>query len=112
MSGLGLPGLTGVKLNITMKADRSKVAAMEVDVLLNNAGIGYSGCLAEVNLDLARKNMEVNVFSSLELTQVAIRGMIERKRGTIAFVSSIGGRIAFPFVGPYCMASALLPIIA
>ena len=100
--------ITGLKLDITSAADRAKVAPLNLDVLMNNAGVGYSGSLAEVDVDLCRKNMEVNVFSSLELTQAAIGGMIERKKGTIMFVSSIGGRIAFPFVGPYCSKSSFV----
>ena len=52
------------------------------------------------------------MFSSLELTQAAIGGMIARKKGTIMFVSSIGGRIAFPFVGPYCMTKYALQAAA
>jgi NAD(P)-dependent dehydrogenase (short-subunit alcohol dehydrogenase family) len=91
------------KIDVTSEADRQRAAELELDVLLNNAGVGFSGSLAELNLDLVRKNFEVNVFGSLRLTQLALKGMIARKRGTVMFVSSIGGRIPFPFLGSYCM---------
>lgn len=95
--------LESFKLDVTSEADRQRVAELEIDVLLNNAGVGFSGSLAELDLDLVRKNFEVNVFGALRLTQIAIKGMIARKRGTVMFVSSIGGRIPFPFLGSYCM---------
>lgn len=94
--------LSGIKIDITSEEDREKVIPLKIDVLMNNAGVGYSGSIAEVDLNLIKKNMDVNVFATIAITQVAIKGMIERKRGTVMFVSSIGGRIPFPFVGPYC----------
>jgi len=100
------------KLDVTNEADRQKVSELELDVLLNNAGVGYSGSLSELNLDLVRKNMEVNVFAALRLTQIAIKGMIARKRGTVMFTSSIGGRIPFPFLGSYCMTKYALEAAA
>ena len=91
--------LEGFKLDVTLEADRQKIAALELDVLLNNAGVGYSGSLAEIDVDTVRKNFEINVFGAIRLTQVALRGMIARKRGTVMFVSSIAGRITAPFLG-------------
>ena len=95
--------LEGFKLDVTLEADRQKVAGLELDVLLNNAGVGYSGSLAELDVDTIRRNFEINVFGAIRLTQIALRGMIARKRGTVMFVSSIAGRITSPFLGSYCM---------
>ncbi len=91
------------KLDITDAADRERVLELELDVLLNNAGIGESGSLAEVDVDRIRKVFEVNLFATLELTQLALRGMIARRRGSVLFVSSIAGRIPMPFLMPYSM---------
>lgn len=92
-----------IKLDITLAVDREKILAFELDVLVNNAGIGQSGSLAEVDVDLIRKTFEVNVFATLELTQLVLRGMIARQRGTVLFVSSIAGRVPMPFLMPYSM---------
>ena len=92
-----------IQLDITSATDREKVLAFELDVLVNNAGIGQSGSLAEVDVDLIRKTFEVNVFATLELTQLVLRGMIARQRGTVLFVSSIAGRVPMPFLMPYSM---------
>lgn len=91
------------KLDITNKKDRLKVEDYNLDVLINNAGIGESGSLAEIDLNKVRHNFEVNVFSSFEISQIALKKMIKKKQGTILFVSSLAGRITMPFLGPYCM---------
>jgi short-subunit dehydrogenase len=91
------------KLDITSAADREQILDRPLDVLLNNAGVGESGSLAEVDVDRIRQAFEVNVFATLELTQLALRGMIARRNGTVLFVSSIAGRIPMPFLMPYAM---------
>ncbi|MFM6992340.1 MAG: SDR family NAD(P)-dependent oxidoreductase, partial [Rhodoferax sp.] len=45
----------------------------------------------------------VNVFATLELTQLALKPMIARGSGTVLFVSSIAGRVPMPFLMPYSM---------
>lgn len=94
---------TVFKLDITNAEDREKIADLDLDVLINNAAQNASGSLAEVDIDTVRRLFEVNVFSSLELTQVAIRSMIPRGGGTVIFISSIAGRIPMPFLMPYSM---------
>ncbi len=91
------------KLDITKAEDREKIADLDLDVLINNAAQNASGSLAEVDINTVRRLFEVNVFSSLELTQVAIRSMIPRGGGTVIFISSIAGRIPMPFLMPYSM---------
>lgn len=96
------------KLDITAEADRQQVLALELDVLINNAGIGESGSLAEVDVNRIRQVFEVNVFATLELTQLVLRGMIARRRGTVLLVSSIAGRLPMPFLMPYGMSKFAL----
>lgn len=99
-----LPANTAVfKMDITDETDRLKIDQLPIDVLINNAAIGDSGSLAEVDIDRIRTVFEVNVFSTLALTQLALRGMIERGRGTVIFISSVAGRIPMPFLMPYSM---------
>lgn len=100
------------RLEITDPQDRAKIAALDIDVLINNAGQGESGSLAEIDIDRVRRLFEVNLFSSLELTQIAIRAMIERGGGTIIFISSVAGRIPFPFLMPYGMSKFALSAAA
>lgn len=91
------------KLDITQAEDRERIRGLELDVLVNNAAIGDSGSLAEVDMARVRQVFEVNLFATLELTQMALAGMIARKRGTVLFVSSVAGRLPVPFLMPYGM---------
>ena len=91
------------KLDITSPTDRALALGYPIDVLINNAAIGDSGSLAEVDVNRIRRTFEVNVFATLELTQLVLKGMIERQCGTVVFVSSIAGRIPMPFLMPYSM---------
>ena len=91
------------KLDICSATDREQVLPLQLDVLIKNAAIGDSGSLAEVDVDRIRRAFEVNVFATLELTQLVLRGMIARERGTVVFISSIAGRVPMPFLMPYSM---------
>jgi len=96
------------KLDITLEQDREKLAQYDLDVLVNNAAMGESGSLAEVDMNRVRQLFEVNLFCTLELTQVALRNMIKRESGTVLLVSSIAGRIPTPFLMPYSMSKFAL----
>lgn len=96
------------KLDITLEQDREKLAQYDLDVLINNAAMGESGSLAEVDMNRVRQLFEVNLFCTLELTQVALRNMIKRESGTVLLVSSIAGRVPMPFLMPYSMSKFAL----
>lgn len=96
------------KLDITSESDRKQVLDLPIDVLINNAGVGESGSLAEVAMARVRRVFEVNLFATLELTQEVLHGMVLRERGTVLFVSSIAGRIPVPFLMPYSMSKFAL----
>jgi len=91
------------KLDITNENDRNKILNYEIDVLINNAGTGESGGLAEIPMDKVRDNFEVNVFGTLALTQLALRDMMARDKGLVLIISSLAGRVAMPFLGVYSM---------
>lgn len=92
-----------LKLDISKPEDRQLVNNYDLDVLINNAGIGESGCLAEIDIDKVRYNFEVNVFCALELSQLALKKMFLKNTGTVIFISSLAGRIVMPFLGAYSM---------
>jgi short-subunit dehydrogenase len=91
------------KLDVTVPEDRAKIVDYDIDVLINNAGIGESGSLAEIDVTRVRNNFEVNVFGPLELTQLALKKMMKNDSGTVIFIGSLVGRIVVPFIVPYCM---------
>ena len=73
----------------------------QIDVLVNNAGIGYFGSIEESDETEIRKMFEVNFFALAEVTRIFLPGMRARRSGHIVNISSIGGLVAFPAVGFY-----------
>jgi NAD(P)-dependent dehydrogenase (short-subunit alcohol dehydrogenase family) len=71
-----------------------------LDGLVNNAGIAVPGPLETIPLEDFRCQIEVNLTGHVAVTQ-AMLPAIRRAGGRIVFVSSIGGRIAFPLTGAY-----------
>ena len=73
----------------------------QIDVLVNNAGIGYFGAIEESEETEVRKMFEINVFGLAKMTQEVLPHMRQRKAGHILNIASIGGLRAFPGVGFY-----------
>lgn len=71
-----------------------------LDGLVNNAGVAIPGPLETIPLEDFRRQLEVNLVAYVAMTQ-ALLPYIRRGEGRVVFVSSIGGRIAFPFGGAY-----------
>lgn len=75
--------------------------------LVNNAGIANPGPLLHIDIDTFRQQMEVNVTGQLIVTQAfaPLLGARPDARtatpGRIIMMSSVGGKVASPFVGPY-----------
>lgn len=100
------------KLDINLESDRNKIKDLSIDVLINNAAIGESGALAEVPMDRLRNNFETNVFSTIALSQIALKNMLKKQSGTVVFISSLAGRMPMPFLGPYSMTKFALTAAA
>lgn len=71
------------------------------DVLLNNAGTLQFGPLEGISAEELEQLYQVNVFAQLELIRGLLPTMRERGSGTIANVTSLGGRMVFPFFAGY-----------
>lgn len=96
------------KLDITVSEDRDKLKEWDLDVLVNNAAIGDSGPLAEIDVKRINKVFETNVISTIEVTQVALKKMIPNKKGRIIFMGSMAGLLPTPFLAPYGMSKFTL----
>ena len=101
------PQLIVERIDIT-GTDVDKVTQWDVDVLINNAGMGQTGPMADVPMDRVRKIFEVNVFGTLAITQKVLAGMIAKGAGRVIVMSSVGGLNSFPTFGPYCMSKHAL----
>ncbi len=96
------PQLTVEKLDIT-SADVTHAASWDIDVLINNAGAGQTGPMADVPIDRVRHLFDVNVFGTLAITQQVLPRMVANGAGRIIIVSSIAGVMSGPSFGPYSM---------
>ena len=96
------PGLEVHRLDITTR-DVERVYDWDVDVLINNAGVGETGPLADIPMQRLRHLFEVNVFGTLNITQAVLRAMVANSSGRVIIVSSIAGVLAAPGFGPYAM---------
>lgn len=73
----------------------------KVDVLINNAGVGFVGAIEETSSNEVRQVFEANFFGTLKLTQAILPTMRQRKKGHIVQISSHGGIKAFAGFGIY-----------
>lgn len=72
-----------------------------IDVLVNNAGLGYFGTFEESNLDIAKYMFDVNVWGLVDMTRTVLPIMRKQKSGIIINFSSIGGLYSFPTLSFY-----------
>ncbi len=75
-----------------------------VDLLINNAGVSQRSLALDTDFDVYRTLMEVDFFAPLRLTQLVLPGMVARKSGAIAVVSSVAGKVGAPIRTGYCAA--------
>jgi NAD(P)-dependent dehydrogenase (short-subunit alcohol dehydrogenase family) len=72
-----------------------------IDVLVNNAGVGLFGPLEAISGAALEDQFRVNVFGTAAMIRHLLPVMRRQRRGTIVNMSSIGGRIATPYVSAY-----------
>ena len=72
-----------------------------LDVVVNNAGMSYSGPLEAFTLEQAQQQFETNVFSVMRVNRAALPHMRRQGSGLLLQIGSIAGRIALPFIGLY-----------
>lgn len=79
----------------------AKDALGQIDVLINNAGVGAHGLQENFSPDDFRRLFDINLFGVQRMIRAVVPDMRSRKEGLIVNVSSLLGRVALPFYGPY-----------
>jgi NAD(P)-dependent dehydrogenase (short-subunit alcohol dehydrogenase family) len=91
---LAVPTDVSVASDLKLLVDRTMAEFGRIDVLVNNAGAGWSRPLASSPTDRLVELVEVNLLGALLLTRLVLPGMLERRRGSIISVASLSGRVA------------------
>jgi len=87
-------------MSIQAAIGRIKDEFRRLDILVNNAGIAITGPLEFLDIEDIRLQMEVNYIGQAALTQACLP-LLRLATGRMINISSISGRIAAPFFGPY-----------
>jgi NAD(P)-dependent dehydrogenase (short-subunit alcohol dehydrogenase family) len=82
--------------------------AKRLDVLINNAGVGITGPVEEIELKAIKKHFEINCFGPLQLIQAVLPHMRKQGSGLIINISSIAADLGLPFRGPYSASKGAL----
>jgi short-subunit dehydrogenase len=73
----------------------------QVDILVNNAGYGQMGPVELIPIGAIERQFQVNLIAPIALIQALVPSMRQQGHGKIINVSSIAGRLSFPFGGIY-----------
>ena len=68
------------KLDITDNEDRKILNNLDIDILINNAGVGVGGSVLDLDMDDIRRNFEVNYFSSYDIVRRVGNRMIKNNK--------------------------------
>ena len=107
-----LPGLDVLVADLATDANVGEVAAQledpahPIDLLVNNAGFGTSGNVAELPPRRLADEIRVNALALTTLTAVALPLMLQRRRGWVLNVSSVAGFQAIPGFAVYSATKA------
>ncbi len=85
---------------------RTEGAGKAVDILLNNAGFGTQDAFVEIPWERVREQLQLNVVSLTELTQLFAKAMLARGRGWVLNVASIGAYMPVPDYATYAAGKA------
>lgn len=89
---LAVPADVGDPVQVSSVFDRVQKRFGGVDLLFNNAGLGYHGVFADSDPSQWKTMIDVNIFGVLHCTRAAIPMMRGREGAMISTVSSVGGR--------------------
>ncbi len=106
-----------IKLDVTQTASISECVSelisktAQIDVLVNNAGVGITGPLEEIPMDEMKRNFETNLFGPINMINAVLPYMRAQKSGQVLNITSIAGYMGLPFRGVYSASKGALELI-
>ena len=86
--------------------DATAGAGLEVDILINNAGLGQYGEFVSTALEQELSQVRVNCDAVVHLTRLFVPGMVERRRGWVMILSSVASFQPLPYLATYAATKA------
>jgi NADP-dependent 3-hydroxy acid dehydrogenase YdfG len=83
-----------------------------LDLLVNNAGVGYGGPLEDLQPAEVEYMLRLNLLAPIWLTQLALPLLHQRPEGRVVIVSSLAARVHVPGISVYCASKAGLAAFA
>ena len=106
-----------IKLDVTQSTSINECVSElisktgQIDVLVNNAGVGIAGPLEEIPMEEMKRNFETNLFGPINMINAVLPYMREQKSGQILNITSIAGYMGLPFRGIYSASKGALELI-
>jgi hypothetical protein len=86
--------------------DATEGAGLNVDILINNAGLGQFGAFAESPVAQELSQVRVNCEAVVRLTRLFVPKMVERRRGWIMILASTASFQPLPYLNTYAASKA------
>ncbi|NHK30791.1 MAG: SDR family oxidoreductase [Asgard group archaeon] len=94
-----------------MESEAKKINGQGIDILINNAGIGFFKSAEELSMEDWQKNFDTNFFGPLRVVKAIVPYMRAKKAGQIINTSSLGAITALPFQSHYSASKAAIKIL-
>jgi NAD(P)-dependent dehydrogenase (short-subunit alcohol dehydrogenase family) len=104
------PRVVPLKLDITDSAQvrEAAAAAPDVELLVNNAGRNTAHSVIQGDLELLRRDFDVNVHGTLEITRAFVPTLAAAKQAAIVNILSALSFVNMPMVGGYSASKAAM----
>jgi len=111
-AALVIPTDITVAMEVQHLVQETQRQAGRLDLLVNNAGLGYGGAFATMSADQLQRLLAVNVAGTLRMTQAVLPALLTQRSGHIVFLSSAAAELPVPGVAAYAASKAALWMLA
>lgn len=102
----------GDRTELSYVEERLRDRSSPIDLLVNNAGFGYTGPIDELDIEREAAVVDVNVIAVHRLSLIAAQVMVDTGRGGILNVSSMAGFMASPEGGTYAATKSFVTTLS